>query len=556
MIKPFTCPRFSGLFRFAAMLLLLNVLPGASPLWAATDSTLKEATLEFNFRPIFTFRGSYAGATPEVRAKRAHARLNRLTPDQMTQPIERVNGVIDGVAGVALRSGDIVLFTVLASDLDPEEKLTLAQEVDRTEARLVAALSSEEEQRRPMALFKGLALSVLATVLTFTLLWLIQRATRLMVDRLQRSIDREDASETLRWARHGWLLVQRLAQLVMGVMWLSVGYLWLTFVLSCFPMTHPLSEKLGYFLVGLLELLGAGMVHAVPGIVTVLAVLLVTKTLNDVLANFFNGVDAGRTQIPGLHRETVSATRRIVSIMVWGFGIAVAYPYIPLSNSDAFKGLSVMFGFMLTLGSAGIVNQLMSGLVLVYSRALSVGDFVDIGGTVGVVSEVGVLSTKIIDMRNEEVTIPNAVLIGNSIRNYSRQAGDRGTLVSTKVTIGYDTPWRQVHAMLVAAAQMTPGLHVTPAPFVYQRGLADYYVEYELFAYMDKPLNRVPTLSALHGNIQDQFNLYGVQIMSPHFALQPKNNVVVPPEQWYKAPASQPAEVAGGAATSNTQTGT
>jgi hypothetical protein len=48
-----------------------------------------------------------------------------------------------------------------------------------------------------------------------------------------------------------------------------------------------------------------------------------------------------------------------------------------MSDSDAFKGLSVMFGFMLTLGSAGIVNQLMSGLVLVYSRALSVGDFVD-----------------------------------------------------------------------------------------------------------------------------------------------------------------------------------
>ncbi|MEI7430409.1 MAG: mechanosensitive ion channel domain-containing protein, partial [Betaproteobacteria bacterium] len=323
----------------------------------------------------------------------------------------------------------------------------------------------------------------------------------------------------------------------------------------CFPLTCPLSEKLGYFLVGLFELLGAGMVHAVPGLVTVLAVLLVTKTLNDVIANFFNGVDTGRTQIPGLHRETVSATRRIVSIVVWGFGLAVAYPYIPLSNSDAFKGLSVMFGFMLTLGSAGIVNQLMSGLVLVYSRALSVGDFVDIGGTVGVVSEVGVLSTKIIDMRNEEVTIPNAVLIGNSIRNYSRQAGGRGTLVSTKVTIGYDTPWRQVHAMLVAAAKNTPGLHVTPEPFVYQRGLADYYVEYELFAYMDKPLNRVPTLSALHGNIQDQFNLYGVQIMSPHFALQPKNNVVVPPEQWYAAPASEPAAAADSTATSSTRTG-
>ena len=266
-------------------------------------------------------------------------------------------------------------------------------------------------------------------------------------------------------------------------------------------------------------------------------ILFLVKALNEAIANFFKSVKEGRTQVPGLHKETVSATQRIISVVVWGFGIALAYPFIPMSNSDAFRGLSVMFGFMLTLGSAGIVNQLMSGLVLVYSRALSVGDFVDIGGTVGVVSEVGVLSTKIIDMRNEEVTIPNAVLVSNAIRNYSRLAGERGTLVSTKVTIGYDVPWRQVHAMLVAAAEQTPGLRGSPKAFVYQRGLADFYVEYELFAYMDQPLNRVPVLSALHGNIQDQFNTHGVQIMSPHFMEQPPGSVVVPPENWYATPA-------------------
>jgi small-conductance mechanosensitive channel len=534
--------------RTAALLLLLCLLLGMPSLWAANESPAKEATLEFNFRPIFTFRGNYAGATPEVRSKRAYERLNRLTPEQMQQPIERVSAVIDGLPAIALRSGDIVLLTVLASDLDPEEKLTLNEAADRAEARLKEVLHTEQEQRRPMALLKSIALATVATLLAFSLLWMIRRAAGFLVGRLQRSIDHEDASETLRWAHHAWLLVQRIAQLLMGVLWLSVGYLWLTFVLSCFPVTHPLSEKLGGFLLGLFELVGNGMLHAIPGLVTVIVVLFLTKTLNDVLANFFDGVVEGRTKVAGMHQETASATRRIVSIVIWGFGIAVAYPYIPLSNSEAFKGLSVMFGFMLTLGSAGIVNQLMSGLVLVYSRALSVGDFVDIGGTVGVVSEVGVLSTKIIDMRNEEVTIPNAVLVGNSIRNYSRLAGERGTLVSTKVTIGYDTPWRQVHAMLVTAAEQTPGLRLTPTPFVYQRGLADFYVEYELFAYMDKPLNRVPTLSALHGNIQDQFSLYGVQIMSPHFMEQPKNNVVVAPDQWHAAPAKPPADAVANAA--------
>jgi small-conductance mechanosensitive channel len=105
------------------------------------------------------------------------------------------------------------------------------------------------------------------------------------------------------------------------------------------------------------------------------------------------------------------------------------------------------------------------------------------------------------------------------------------------VTIGYDTPWRQVHAMLTNAALVTAGVRQAPAPFVYQRALSDFYVEYELFAHIDRPLERVPILSAMHAAIQDEFNTYGVQIMSPHFVSQPQDNVVVPTEKWYAAPA-------------------
>lgn len=526
-----------GCFWRVSGLVLLTLVAGFSV--SAGEAAVKEATLEYNFRPVITFRTLFAGATPEVRVQRALARIDKLTPAQMDEPVEQTPIVIDGVKGIGLRIGDTPLLNVLAGDLDPEEKLTLEQAARNVQLALGEALRSESEQRRPALLLKGVALTLVATVAAFGALWLVRRSARLMVDRLQRVIEREDGAARWRWARHGWLLVQRLAQLVMLLLWLSIADLWLTFVLARFPLTEPLGKRLGAFIFALLGELGSGIVNSLPGLTTVLVILFLTKALNDAITSFFKAVKEGRAQLPGLHKETVSATHRIVSVLVWGFGVAVAYPFIPMSSSDAFKGLSVMFGFMLTLGSAGVVTQLMSGLVLVYSRALSVGDFVDIGGTVGVVSELGVLSTKIIDMRNEEVTIPNAVLVGNSIRNYSRLAGERGTLVSTKVTIGYDSPWRQVHAMLIAAAEQTPGLRGAPKPFVYQRALGDFYVEYELFAYMDLPLNRVPVLSALHGNIQDQFNSYGVQIMSPHFMEQPDKDVIVPPAKWYAPPADR-----------------
>jgi small-conductance mechanosensitive channel len=142
-------------------------------------------------------------------------------------------------------------------------------------------------------------------------------------------------------------------------------------------------------------------------------------------------------------------------------------------------------------------------------------------------------------MRNEEVTIPNAVLVGNSIKNFTSGA-DEGAMVSTTVTIGYDTPWRQVEAMLINAAERTQGLRKQPKPFVAQKALQDFYVEYELFIQLDKPLGRVRILSELHGHIQDEFNIHGVQIMSPHFVLQPKNNVVVDKENWFADPANKP----------------
>ncbi|QLH49885.1 MAG: mechanosensitive ion channel [Candidatus Accumulibacter cognatus] len=523
------------------LLCCLFLASTGAPVIAAESAHLQEATLHYHFRPIVTFRTTLMGMTPETRVRRALARLDTLAANQMGEPVEVTPFTVDGKRGINLRIGQLVLFNVLEGDLDPEEKLSLDEAGRRAASEMQAALQAASEQNRPMVLLKGAGLSILATAIALLLLWLIRRATTLMVRHLQVVIEAENASSRLRWARHGWLLVKRLAQLLMGFLWLNVAYLWLTYVLARFPLTEPLGDRLTDFLFGLLETLGAGLLGAMPALTTALVILFLTKAFNDALGNFFKAAKEGRVQVPGLHPETVTATHRLVNILVWGLGIAIAYPFIPMSDSDAFKGLSVMFGFMLTLGSAGIVNQLMSGLVLVYSRALSVGDFVDIGEHVGVVSEVGALSTKMINMRNEEVTIPNAVLVGNPIRNYSRLAGARGTLVSTKVTIGYDTPWRQVHAMLIAAAEQTPGLRALPKPFVYQRSLADWYVEYELFAHMDKPLERVPVLSALHANIQDQFNTYGVQIMSPHFVSQPRNNVVVPPEGWHAPPAAPDA---------------
>ena len=246
-----------------------------------------------------------------------------------------------------------------------------------------------------------------------------------------------------------------------------------------------------------------------------------------------------RLTLPWVYPETAQPTRRLVTGLLWVFALAMAYPYLPGSETDAFKGVSVFVGLIISLGSSGIVNQVMSGLTLTYSRALHVGDFVKIGDHEGTVVHLGSLSTKLKTARREEVTIPNAVVVSHTTTNYSRHADGEGVFVPTSITIGYDVPWRQVHALLLLAAERTNGLRREPPPRVLQTALQDFYVQYTLLACFEHAHLRVATLATLHANIQDAFNEYGVQIMSPNYEADPADSKIVPREKWYAAPASE-----------------
>ncbi len=340
------------------------------------------------------------------------------------------------------------------------------------------------------------------------------------------------------WTGAVYQLVSRIVQILAVGSVIALGFLWLQFALEQFPLTEPLGDRMGAFILGLLRQIGVSIVESIPGLVTVVVILLITRAIQRLVGNIFVAVQKGQITVPGMHPETAGATRRLASVLVWALGFTFAYPYIPGSQSDVFKGLSVLIGFMITLGSANIVNQVMSGMVVVYSRALRRGDMVSIGDTVGTVIGLDALSVKVVNLRNEEVTLPNAVVVGSAIHNFSRHSAARdpgsagqGAMVSTAVTIGYDTPWRQVHAMLLEAAAHATHVVAAPTPFVLQRGLSDFYVEYELFTAIDNPRNRFFALSALHAAIQDVFNTHGVQIMSPHFIDQPGQSVVVPQAQ-------------------------
>ncbi|HSE67871.1 MAG TPA: mechanosensitive ion channel family protein, partial [Gemmatimonadales bacterium] len=279
----------------------------------------------------------------------------------------------------------------------------------------------------------------------------------------------------------------------------------------------------------------------VPGLFTAVVILLFIRFLVRLTHGFFSAVQSGRVSVPWLHPDTAAPTERIVVTLLWLLGLVLCYPHLPGSGSEAFKGVSVLLGLLVTIGSSGSINQIMSGFILVYARALRPGDYVRVGEFEGTVAEVGLVATRLRTPWQEMVTIPNSVVLGAATTNYSGMVRAEGLWYRTSVTIGYDAPWRQVHAMLCQAAERTRGVKREPSPFVLQTALSDFYVEYTLNFQPEDPAQRVFILSELHTNIQDAFNEQGVQILSPHFLLQPDHPVVVPRERWWCPPADPKA---------------
>ena len=507
-----------------ALTLLLVV--GLGPAWAGDAAP--EARLRVLNRELATFRAPLAGSSPAVRAERAAQRLREVPPADWDRGFRQMPFVLGEQRGVQFLVGDRMLFTVLEADLQPEARETLETVARETGARLEQLRADWHRMHDDGLLLGGVARALLATALFALASWLIARGggrlrTLLLAWRRTAShAERFSARELLARVASG--AVAGTAVLLVA----ALASLWLHQLLRAFPLTEPLARELSGWLWRKAEWVGAGVVDALPGLITVAILLAITRLAVDLVTVFCRAVERGRVRVPALHPETISATRRIFTILAWGLGLALAYPYLPGASSDAFKGLSVLFGLMITLGSTGLVTQAMSGLVVVYARALREGDYVEVNGVQGVVREVTALATKIVNIRNEEITIPNSVLVSNPIYNYSKLASDHGTLVSTRLSIGYDVPWREVHRLLLEAARATPGVRATPEPYIYQRALADFYVEYELFLSVDRPLQRVPILSALHANILDAFNAAGVQIMSPHFMTQPAQPVLAP----------------------------
>jgi small-conductance mechanosensitive channel len=522
----------------------------AAPLQAASEdvraetpplleSVLETAPVEIDGELLFTVRG-VSSFPAEQRAAAIRGRIEKIAADP-SFPSDRLSAeVVENVTMIMAGQATLMIVSEADARLEHTSRDHLAT---LHLMRIHRAIDEYRQSRTSDALLKAgmygagatalLALGI--AVLLVVNWWLDKTLSRLLKSRVHAvGIQSFEIlrSETIWKVFHGLMRVIGVATIIVST------YAYLHYVLALFPWTRAISNGLFALAAGAVEHMGKSVGASIPDILILAIICYLSQFVLRQVRNFFDAVAQKRVTFAQFEPEWALPTYKLVRVLILAFALVVAYPYIPGSESAAFKGISIFIGLVLSLGSSTAISNLIAGYLMTYRRVFKVGDRVKVGDVTGEVIAIRLQVTHLRTVKNEEVTIPNSQILNGDVTNFSSMAGTRGLILHTTVGIGYETPWRQVEAMLHAAAERTSGVLREPQPFILLIKLGDFAVTYELNVYIRDPHVIAQVYADLHRHILDVFNEYGVQIMTPAYEGDPDEPKVVPREQWYAAPAS------------------
>ncbi|HEX5010114.1 MAG TPA: mechanosensitive ion channel domain-containing protein [Planctomycetota bacterium] len=535
-------------------LLALLGLHGA-PAHAATlvqeapEGDIPVAPVDLDGQHLFFVRGISSVPATE-RAAAIADRIRALAQDEGFDPATLRAAEVDGGLRVEAADGRIVMNIYDADSVRQGfSREGVAKEILR---RVQQEILDFRAARTPEALLRSSWHAAGALVVLALGLWLVLRTARRIEARIEERFRAVmprvgiGTFDILR-AERIWMLLHTLTVLLRWVVVVLLTFLTVRYALGQFPVTRGMAEGLDDMVVGPLQRMGFSALAFLPDLIFLVILFLVTRWVLRLALAFFHSIERGVVTLQNFEREWAMPTYRLVRIGIIAFALVVAYPYIPGNDSAAFKGISLFLGVLISIGSSSTISNIVAGYMLTYRRAFRVGDRVRIGEVTGDVADVRLQVTQLRTVKNESITIPNSMILSSEVINYSALAQSHGLILHVTVGIGYETPWRQVEAMLLLAASRVADVKREPAPFVHQLALSDFAVTYELNAYTDTPQKMAALRSALHRAVLDVFNEYGIQIMTPAYEGDPEQAKVVPREHWYTAPArrDEPAGTPG-----------
>lgn len=480
---------------------------------------------------------------PSDRAANISRKLQLIVKDPFYSPDSII--VVPNENNIDVAYNDLIIQTITDDDalwLDQDK----AQVAAGYAAIIRKAIREQKAQHSVQYILVRLGWLLLILVVLGVIIFGINRMFRALRRRLVREKDRYVKGVKVK----NYALLNQQKQL--GIIYSALGiarvvlillvlYLTLPLIFGIFPWTRGIADKLTDWTLSPVKAILSGVFHYLPKLLTILVIYVVTRLLVKLVNYLASEIACGNLKINGFYTDWALPTASGIKFLLYAFMFVVIFPYLPGSDSKVFQGVSVFLGILFSLGSSSAISNVVAGFVITYMRPFKIGDRIRLGEITGDVIEKNLLVTRLRTTKNEEITVPNASILNGHTVNFTSSSKDLGLILHTTVTIGYDVPWKQVHALLVRAALATDGIQKDREPFVLQTALNDFSVAYEINAYTEESHRMNEIYSRLNQQIQDHFNEAGVEIMSPQYhAHRDGNASTIPPSYMpgnYEPPA-------------------
>ena len=417
------------------------------------DLEVETAPVRLDGRSLFRVRGT----SSRPPAERAAAITSRIVASANDASVSTDSLVIAmEPLGLGIRAGSHLLMYVTEADAQLES-VTPAVLAELHRGKIAESISSYRLDRTPGRVLASVGISLLAAAIAIGAMllfgWLFRKLDAVFDRHYKLRI--ESLSQKLGDTMRVGPMLQAMRssiRTVRFVVYAAIIVVGCNVVLAQFPWTRWLSDDFGQLLLGPLVTIVVGIADYIPNLLFLVVLVIVTRFGVRMLRLYFDGVERGSVRLLRFEPEWAMPSYKIARTLVFGVALVMAYPYLPGSGSEALKGLSVFVGLLLSLGASSSVANLIAGYLTTFGRVFRVGDLIQVGEVRGQVTQVRLLTTRVCTIRNEEVTIPNSIIMNASVTNFSSLAKEKGLVLQTEIGIGYKTPWRQVHAMLVEAA--------------------------------------------------------------------------------------------------------
>ncbi|MBK0384388.1 mechanosensitive ion channel [Pedobacter sp. SD-b] len=246
------------------------------------------------------------------------------------------------------------------------------------------------------------------------------------------------------------------------------------------------------------------------GFILFILIIYLSTVIAKIISYFFEFADEHALKTS--RRAKYSSSILLVRLFIWiiGFLIAIAASGVPMDRITIIIGaLGVGIGF----GLQNIVNNVVSGLVMVFEKPIQVGDLIEVGNKTGTVRSMGIRASKILTLEGSEVIIPNGDLLSQNLINWT--LSNTHKRISLDVGVSYGSDIEKVKSIFKAIVEENEDVMKTPEPLIILDGFGDSAVNFRVLCWVADIDNWLTIKSILMSKVFEEFLKNDISIPFP-----------------------------------------